>query len=70
MRQLLATIILGGALAVTASTAFAAAGDHGSVTTPAFSPVTLDSSTDSVSMSGTDSQQIFPDKYRSDNIEN
>ncbi len=68
MRQLLATIILVGALVVTASAAFAG-GDHGSVTTPAFSPVTLDS-TDSVSLSGTDTPQNFPGNYRNDNIEN
>ena len=67
MRQLLATIILGGALAVTASAAFA--GDsHGSVTEPAFTAVTLDNSVDSVDLSGANTQQNFLNQYRMENI--
>ncbi len=66
MRQLLATIILGGALAVTASAAFA--GDnHGNVTEPAFSAVALDSPADSVTLSGANTQQTWLNQYRSEN---
>lgn len=68
MRQLLATIILGGALAVTASAAFAGASDHGSVTEPAFTSVTLDSSIDDASVSGANAQQTWLNQYRSENI--
>ena len=67
MRQLLATIILGGALAVTASAAFA--GDNqGSVTEPAFSTGAVENSVDGVSLSGANTQQTWLDQYRSENI--
>lgn len=67
MRQLLATIILGGALAVTSSAAFAG-GNSGSVTEPAFTSVTLDNSADSVDLSGANTQQSTLEMYRSENI--
>lgn len=64
MRQLLATIILGGALAVTTSAAFAA-GEHGSVTEPAFSSVALDS-TDTVDLSGGNTQPPWLNQDRNE----
>ncbi len=67
MRQLLATIILGGALAVTASAAFAGE-DHGSVTEPAFTAVTLENAVGSVDLSGANMQQSQQEQYRLENI--
>lgn len=67
MRQLLATLVLGGVLAVTASVAFA--GDtQGSVTEPAFSTVVADTPADDVSVSGANTQQTWLNFYRSENI--
>ncbi len=66
MRQLLATIILGGALAVTASAAFAGE-NSGSVSTPAFTAVTLENSTDNVDLSGANTQLSTQEMYRLEN---
>jgi hypothetical protein len=67
MRQLLATIVLGGVLAVTASVAFA--GDNqGSVTEPAFTTVATDIPANDVSLSGANTQQNWFNIYRSENI--
>jgi hypothetical protein len=67
MRQLLATIILGGALAVTTAAAFAESNSADQNVAP-FAPAVVQSMTDSASVSGTDTPQTFSEQYRLDNI--
>ncbi|HEX4834841.1 MAG TPA: hypothetical protein VFW01_00760 [bacterium] len=67
MRQLLATIILGGALAVTAAAAFAETNSADQNVAP-FAPVVLQNTTDSASMSGAYTQEPYLTQYRGENI--
>ncbi len=67
MRQLIAAMILGGALAVTAAAAFAESNSADQNVAP-FAPVVLQSMTDGMSMSGTDTPQTSIQQYRLENI--
>lgn len=67
MRQLLATMILGGVLAVTTAAAFAESNSADQNVAP-FAPVVVQGITDGASMSGTDTQQTSIQQYRLENI--
>ena len=67
MRQLLATMILGGVLAVTAATAFAESNSADQNVAP-FAPVIVRSMSDTASTAGTDTQLTLSQEYRLDNI--
>ncbi len=67
MRQLIAAMILGGALAVTAAAAFAETNSADQNVAP-FAPVALQNTADSVSMSGASTQEPNWVYYRGENI--
>jgi hypothetical protein len=67
MRQLIAAMILGGALAVTTAAAFAESNSADQNVAP-FAPAVLQSTTDSASMSGAYTQEPYWTTYRGENI--